>query len=200
MQEFEGRSEIEGLDVKKGLQHTGTWQLYTKLLSVFAGAIERRAELFRSMCESGDIDAYRVEVHSLKSNARTIGADTLGVLAEQMENKCLEKDLDYIRKNTPALLDEYEKFIPILAPYKKAEPVVDWMAAVERDTIMELCARILTALDDFDIDRAEVLVKTLLSYKMEPALEKMLALLKDAVENYAYERAEEVTRDLMSKV
>lgn len=200
MLEFESKPEIEGLDVKKGLQHTGTWQLYTKLLSVFVGAIERRAELFRIMCENGDIDGYRVEVHSLKSNARTIGAETLGVLAEQMENKCLEKDLDYIRKNTPALIAEYEKFIPILAPYKKVDPVAERVNAAERDPIIELCARMLTALDDFDIDRAEELVKKLSSYKMEPALEEMLALLKDAVENYAYERAEEITRELMSKV
>jgi HPt (histidine-containing phosphotransfer) domain-containing protein len=200
MQEFEGRPEIEGLDVKKGLQHTGSWQLYTKLLSVFVGAIERRAELFRSMCESGDIEGYRVEVHSLKSNARTIGAETLGMLAEQMENKCLGKDLNYIRENTPALLAEYERFLPILAPYKKADTVAERVVAAERDRTMELCARILTALDDFDIDRAEELVKTLSSYKMEPAVEEMLALLKDAVENYAYERAEEITRELMSKV
>ena len=200
MQKLESGQEIEGLDVKKGIKHTGTWQLYTKLLSVFVGAIERRAALLSSMCENGDIDGYRVEVHSLKSNARTIGAEKLGMLSEQMENKCLEKDFDYIRENTPALLAEYEKYIPILSAYKKTASVSGEYFEPDRERFMELCARILTALEDFDIDRAEELANVFSSYKIEAALKEELALLKDAIENYAYEQAEIITRELMSKV
>lgn len=200
MQELESIREIEGLDIEKGLGHTGTWQLYTKLLSVFAGAIERRAALLRSMCESADIDGYRVEVHSLKSNARTIGAHKLGMLSEQMEKKCLEKDIKFIQDNTPALLDEYEKYITILLPYNKTASVSGEYFEPDRERLMELCARILTALEDFDIDRAEELVNVFSSYKIETALKEDLALLKDAVENYAYEQAEIITRELMSKV
>lgn len=193
--------QIEGLDVETGLRYTGTLELYFKLLAEFSGAIERRAGFFRTVCANGDTDAYRVEVHSLKSNARTLGAEKLAKMAEAMEERCKAADLPYIRAKTPELLEEYEKYIPILESYKKP-PVVAGQGELDYDSgrLLELCARMLTALDDFDIDRAELLMESFLDYKANEDISAQLVMLKQAVDSYSYGQAEEITQNLMAQL
>lgn len=192
---------IEGLDVETGLRFTGTLDLYYKLLAEFAGSIERRAGFFRTVCANGDCDGYRVEVHSLKSNARTLGAEKLATMAEEMEGRCKAGDVEYIRAKTPELLEEYEKYIPILENYKKP-PVTAGQGTQSYDSgrLLELCARMLTALEDFDIDRAELLMKSFLDFKTGDEVSQKLEALQKAIDSYSYGEAEEITQDLMAEL
>ena len=192
--------EIEGLDVASGLQYTGTLDIYYKVLAEFAGGIEKRAEALRAAGISGDCERCRSEAHALKSNARTIGANTLSHMAEEMEIAGRESNVEYIRSSISALLGEYEKYIPILAPYRKKAMPAQGVKEYDSVALMELCTRILTALEDFDIDRAEELQREFYDFKVADSAREKIELLRQAIESYSYGDAGRITQQLISEV
>lgn len=61
------------------------------------------------MLENGDIRNYTIEVHSLKSTSRQIGADDLADLAARLEKAGGENDVEFIVANTDELLNRYHE-------------------------------------------------------------------------------------------
>ena len=57
--------------------------------------------------DTGDWTRYRLGVHSLKSMSRLIGARALCEMAASLEECAGNKDLERIRRDTPALISEY---------------------------------------------------------------------------------------------
>ena len=66
-------SEVEGIDPAEGIRNTGKPLQYIKFIRTFFDTLENRISEIRSSFESGDIRAYTIKVHSLKSTARILG-------------------------------------------------------------------------------------------------------------------------------
>ena len=71
---------------------------------------ERTGELCTAF-ENNDSKAYRIVVHSMKSAARTIGAELVSEHARLLEFAAADGDLDYIRKNHDSFLSEFRELI-----------------------------------------------------------------------------------------
>ena len=61
-----------------------------------------------SALQSKDVEAFRRNAHSLKSNANTFGATELGALAKELEMMAKENNLE-IGNRFEVLKDAYEK-------------------------------------------------------------------------------------------
>lgn len=62
----------------------------------------------KSALETGDVESFRRNAHSLKSNAITFGATELGELAKELEFMAKENNLE-IGNRLEILEDAYEK-------------------------------------------------------------------------------------------
>ena len=71
---------------------------------------ERTGELC-SAYESKDIKAYRIVVHSMKSAARTIGAELVSEHARLLEFAAADGDAEYIRKHHDGFLTEFRELV-----------------------------------------------------------------------------------------
>ena len=71
---------------------------------------ERTGELC-SAYESKDIKAYRIVVHSMKSAARTIGAELVSEHARLLEFAAADGDTEYIRKHHAGFLTEFRELV-----------------------------------------------------------------------------------------
>lgn len=80
---------------------------YLEALSIFADSISQKSEKIESAFEKEDLETFTTLVHSLKSSARTIGANDVSEWARKLELAGKSMDLDSIRKDTPQLLAMY---------------------------------------------------------------------------------------------
>ncbi|MCI5499682.1 MAG: response regulator, partial [Clostridiales bacterium] len=111
----EDLQSLPGIDVARGMSYCGTGQVYRKTLFLFREQIHGRLRRIRQAWEEGRLEDYVIEVHSLKSAARWIGAMDLGDQAEALEMAGRAQDTAAMAADTPALLDQCQKLGETLA-------------------------------------------------------------------------------------
>ncbi len=102
VERYQGMLLPYGIDLKSGLEYnagdTGEFLMRASLFEEYADeGVERLSEL-------EPFDSYYLQVHSMKSIAKGVGAFLLAQLAETVE---LRKDEGFARASNPALLYEY---------------------------------------------------------------------------------------------
>ena len=106
---------LKGIDGGKGLSLCGSVEVYRKTLLLFRDQIAGRIQRIEQALEKGAVEDYAVEVHSLKSAARWIGAMELGDLAEELELCARNGRMEQAAADTPALLASYQALNASLA-------------------------------------------------------------------------------------
>ena len=117
----EDLQRLPGIDVARGMSYCGTGQVYRKTLFLFREQIPGRLRRIRKAQETEQWEDYVIEVHSLKSAARWIGAMDLGDQAEALEMAGREGDRERIAAGTPALLRQCQALGETLAFLKEPE-------------------------------------------------------------------------------
>ena len=81
----------------------------TDTLSGFIDA-ERSSELCEAL-EKEDMKLYRIIVHSMKSSAKTIGAEVISDHAKALEFAAADGDTDFIRQHHEKFVSEYRELL-----------------------------------------------------------------------------------------
>lgn len=102
------------LDVRRGLEYCGDAEDYIFALETFEVSVDAKAAQLEADLNNKDIENYAINVHSLKSTSRAIGATSLSEKAFGLEQAAKAKDEDTIMRDTPALLREYRELKDIL--------------------------------------------------------------------------------------
>lgn len=110
---------LKGVDVHQGMGYCGTAEVYRKTLILFRDQIPGKFRRIEQTFREGLWEDYAIEVHSLKSASRWIGAMDLGDQAERLEMAARSGDLDQVREDTPALLEAYETLGEALVEVKE---------------------------------------------------------------------------------
>ncbi len=108
---------IEGLDTRSALKLLGTKDLFMSVLETYYKGMDKKAEVIRSHWEAKDYRGYTIEVHSLKSSSRQIGANELADLAASLEAAGNSGDIALIDEKTEQLLTDFMRYKEILSPY-----------------------------------------------------------------------------------
>ncbi len=108
---------IEGLNTESALKLLGTKELFMSVLETYYKGMDKKAEVIRSHWEAKDYRSYTIEVHSLKSSSRQIGADELADLAASLEAAGNSGDIALINEKTEQLLTDFMRYKEILRPY-----------------------------------------------------------------------------------
>ena len=92
--------ELPGIEANIGLRYAnGKVANYLKLLRLFRDTHGKTfSTYFRDALEQNNWDEATRHAHSLKSAARTIGAERLGDLAKDLEDACHQHELDPVRE------------------------------------------------------------------------------------------------------
>ncbi|MBR5534138.1 MAG: response regulator [Ruminiclostridium sp.] len=118
----EDLTSLPGVDVQQGMGFCGTAEIYRKTLLMYRDQIPGKLQRIRETFREGQWEDYAIEVHSLKSASRWIGAMDLGDRAEALELAAREGRLDQVRADTPALLETYESLGEALAGVEEVSP------------------------------------------------------------------------------
>lgn len=192
MQDFEELRK-RGLDVDAALRFTGGEDKYIVGLTRFCNAYEKNSNRIKKSYETKNYDDYTLIVHSLKSNARMIGDNELGNLAEKLQYAGEDRDIEVIDSDTSKLLDMYKELVEFIKPYTSDE--VD--KGLSKDAAIKLANELKEALDDYDYDESLILHKKLSSYHFRPSDRVVYNDIRDEIEEFKYEEAIELVDELI---
>jgi signal transduction histidine kinase/DNA-binding response OmpR family regulator len=115
--------------------------------------------------EKGSLEAFRVAVHSIKGSGRSIGAEKLGGLAEQLEKAAVNKNLEYIKTGKDHFIEVAEQFIADLENFLKTIKDVSGPEKPEKESPdPQLVEAILSACNAYDIDALKKAIEGLAAY------------------------------------
>lgn len=203
----ESQLYLMGFNLRNGLRYMGGDKaLYGKVLHDFHSILQEKETALKDFLQKGDMPGYTIIVHSLKGNARNVGADDLADEAFELEKMAKAGQLEDVTVRSPILFSMMNTMRNSLRVYLETEDAgektqqqepeesggniteEDWVRALQ-----ELAAR----LDDFDGESAAAKLRELKRYERPESDKKMLRLCEKAIKDYAYDIALEVVNAVL---
>lgn len=88
-------------------------EFYIEVIKTFV--TDNKTDILNDLFNKEDYEDYRITVHALKSTAKTIGLEELAEHARLLEMAVKENNIDYIKNNHAALIEEYQNLLAVLA-------------------------------------------------------------------------------------
>ena len=173
--------DIPGLDVKLAVERLGSYSLYMTVLKEYYSAIDKKHDVIKEYHEAGNIHSYTVEVHSLKSTSRQIGALELADIAAELEQAGNEGNVQLIKEKTGDMLARYAAMKALLAPYFPAEEKKEHHEATNSD-VSGLLDELKEALDNFDTLQVDEVIEKMEDYDYPEDQRALFAQLRDGAE------------------
>ena len=174
--------QIEGIDSAAAIKMIGSEKVFWSVLKDYHRLIPQKLEAIKKYFATEDWRNYTIEVHALKSSSRQIGATGLAQKAELLETAGNARDIETIKADTQAALDEYEHYYEILNPYfieEKNEATEE----ITRDILYEVFDEIQNAIEELDTDMLEEAVQKLSVYKLSDVGSQYYNRMLSAVED-----------------
>lgn len=168
---------VEGLNTKQALALLGSEKLYLQILRDYYLSIDKRAAIISEAFEKGDLKVYTIEVHSLKSTSRQIGADDLWELAARLEKAGNDRDAKYISQKNGELISLYRRYKEIIAPLFpdiSSEPDVVQV----NDEVCGLLREASAEIKSDDLNALKGTVEKMSALRLSPAQAQCLEKLK----------------------
>ena len=177
--------KMEGIDVAVGMKYSGDDEnLYREVLSDYMDTIEEKADIIEKAVEEGDLETYTIEVHSLKSISKSIGALELSELAKDLEANGKNSEWGPIIARTPALINMYRNLYDVILPYHtKAEQEEQPKEPVDDEKLKEL----LDSVNTYDSIRGEEIIEELSKYDLADSWEHYMTEVSDAMNHFDYD-------------
>ncbi|MBP5653526.1 MAG: Hpt domain-containing protein [Lachnospiraceae bacterium] len=164
---------IDGLDCKTGVKNCGSPEDYVSVLSVFKKTAGTKADEIEQSLTDGDIAAYTIKVHALKSSARIIGAAELSKLAEQLEAAGKNNDRAFIEANTGRLLGMYRELDKALDGGEEKQ-----LPAIGAKALKEAYQTMYEIAQSMDYELMDGILTDLRGYSFEPADEERISAVE----------------------
>ena len=113
--------KCKGLDTETGLKNCGSEDGYLSVLKIYYEGLQKKAEDIQKFFDAQDWENYTIQVHSLKSSSRVIGAMELGEEAAELEAAGNQKDLAKITQNTAPMLKRLRALGVVLSDIFEAD-------------------------------------------------------------------------------
>ncbi len=195
------RQAIPQLDITAGISRCGDREAYLQAVQIYREALAPKRQDIEQYYLSEDWKNYTIQVHSLKSTSRVIGAMELGERAWEMEQAGdAENDL-LIREKTPALLEMMDEFAAAFATLQtgSAEPDDADRPDIDETTLVEAWQ----ALDDFvqqmDYEDSEFVLQELSDYRLPEEDARTKDLLRTALDGLDWMKMGDLIREALAR-
>ena len=176
---------ISDLDVQEGIKNCGTKELFFSLLGDFYKLIDMKSTKMEKCLADGLIRDYTIEVHALKNTARMIGAMKLSQWCYELEKAGNAEDVEVLTEQTPGMLQLYRSYKDVLKPYAQMQNEEKKQVSDER--IIASLQELIDAIDTFDLDKADEIMKEIEEYQFPEEIEVLLDELRAYVADVAME-------------
>jgi len=158
--------EIDGLDIKKGLErYDGDEKTYLMLLRSYVDSVNSMLKTIETV--SGEnLANYRIKVHGIKGTSLDIFAEQIGKEAKKLEDAAKTGDLNYIYSNNVSFLEKTKKLVSniekVLSSIEAENPKAR-KDKPDKETLLKL----LDACKNYDINEADKAMADIEKYQYE---------------------------------
>ena len=194
--------QMEGIDVAVGMKYSGDDEnLYREVLSDYMDTIEEKADIIEKAVEEGDLETYTIEVHSLKSISKSIGAMELSELAKDLEANGKNSEWGPIIARTPTLIDMYRGLYQVILPYHtKAGQEEQPKVAVDEKELAQLLEQLLESVDTYDSIRGEEIIEELSKFDFTGSWDDYMKAVSDAMNRFDYDGCKDMVTQWRGKL
>lgn len=193
--------KFKKIDVSVGLSYTnGNAEMYRSIVKDFALSIQEKKDLINKLADSEDVGRFTIEVHALKSSAKTLGALWLSDTALELERLGHKREMDSIKEKLPSLNAEIDAVIEDLKPFAKEEEVHVDRIDVDKPMVRECLRKLFYAADDYDYDKAKKIIFDLGIYQFDGKMEEAYKKLGELIEDIDYEGTKKGAAWMMANI
>ena len=183
---------IDGLDWRYASDHLPTVDFIIDTVNdfrkVMMSHVKKLDSFYKELPDEEAMNAYRIQVHAMKSSAATIGIIPLAGMAKVLEDAAAKKNEDKIRKMHDVFCDEWIGFKERLMVLGDDGSGVE-LKEYDKEKTDALLNQIKEAMGDFDIDSADAACKELSEYSFPDELREKIEEISIAVTNVDDETA-----------
>ncbi len=187
------------LDAEKGVAYCGDAEDYLFALETFSVSIDEKAAQLEEDLKQENIEAYALNVHSLKSTSGAIGAMDLSGKAKALEDAAKSGDTDKLRSDTPALLKEYRDLKQTIGDILKSADTPEESSRATLAVVEEERSRMLSrALEEAErINLAKTTFLSNMSHEIRTPMNAIIGLYNIALQKPDLDME---TRDLLMQI
>lgn len=188
--------QIDGVDMDAAMQYySGDEEGFVELLELFCIDGKRKTELLCDVVEK-DILRYQIEVHGLKSASANIGAMEVSAMARAHENAAVQGDVEFIEREFPLLLAEYETLVANIERFlewrRQEDGRKEKLPGLTRQELKEQTETALEELKHFRSGKCMERVKEMLAHELPADAEARLLEIQEQLRLYEDDYAEEL--------
>lgn len=187
------------INVQNGLKYCGNENNYISTLQRFYRLYESNCKKMKEAIVIKELGEFTTLVHSLKSNSRMIGADTLSELAARLEMAGKEKDISFINDNFETMLAEYETVIGFIKSDIDMQPVKITGVVSEEEALL-LIEKLCQTLDDYDGDASLPLMDELLKFPFRITVKNRLKEARTNIREYLFDEAYDIVKEAAKEI
>lgn len=183
---------MDGIDASVGMEYAGQdAELYREILSDYMDCIEEQARAIERAVAERDLETFTIEVHSLKSTSRTIGALELSDRAKELEDNGKNQQWEPILENIGNLLSTYRGLYSVIGPYHVYDEQEKEKKPAESGEVSSLLSDLSVSLEAYDSDKAEEILSDLSACDFTGEQAVYLEVLSSALSKFDYETCSE---------
>jgi CheY-like chemotaxis protein/anti-sigma regulatory factor (Ser/Thr protein kinase) len=173
--------DLEEIDLAEGLQRfSGNHHVYYDVLRSYRDSVN---DLVGQLSDPNkdNLKNYTIVIHGLKSSSYGVCAKGIGRLAEDLELKAADGDLDYVRENNPNFLFAVDRMMDSLGRFFDLEHKKKGAKPEKPEPDPAIMAKLREACRTYDMDGVDSAISELEAYryKGDP---KLTDWLKDRAE------------------
>ena len=199
-----------GINTAEAMEYCrGDKGFYIQLLQKFISDRERKQSDLDKFLAGEDYANYRIQVHSLKSSSKMMGADALSQFAKDMETASKDNNAEYIKENHAKLMEMYSQTVKLMGSAIGIAQTEETPAEEEEVTGTEISAEefceylseLKSSFETYEADKSQALIKELARAVFDgKPVKKLLKDIERDVEEFEYEAASEKTSALIERV
>ncbi|MBQ4283839.1 MAG: response regulator [Lachnospira sp.] len=191
--------QIPGIDAKRAMADMHMKEnAYLGVLKIYYNSLPVTLKRIMASWENGDIKAFVIDVHGIKSASASVGAMELSQMAKDLEVAGKKEDIEYIKSGLSPFVKCYESIIKALDEfYSQEEEEVsdDVTEALEESWLSDM----MTACEDMDSSRAEELLENVKAKHFSKEEKELVSQINAYVEQYDYDEVVALIQTKISK-
>ncbi len=181
---IEKLEEYAGLDTDQGLSNCGSVEGYMEVVGIYLESLANKAAEIEKYYQEEDYENYTIQVHSLKSTSKVIGAMDISERAWELECAGDENKIDVIKAKTMDLLADYRTLGERLSELMPKEESQDEEELNDIDDAMlnDAYKTLLEFAMAMDYEDSVFVLDELRNYRVSKEEKERITAIHDAVE------------------
>lgn len=195
---------VEGLDWNYAWMHLTDMNLLQDTVVSFyeqiPAAAEKLSACYQDVCTTGELQPYRIQVHTMKSLAASLGIIPLAGMAKVLEDAAREEQPETIHSLHQIFITEWNSYKEKLTGVFGIEALEEKTQPEDNSMICVLLEMLRIAMQGMNIDEADEKMKMIYAYRYQDDVQKNVELLKTAVEDLDPEQVEMYAQTIISQL